>query len=60
MVGALRGSFAQWFWPAGLVLWLSLAIAFGLQRKWDYFGLSVLWVMSSLAGWSRSRGHMGV
>ncbi len=59
MPGALRGSFAEWFWRAGLVLWLSLAVAFGLQREWNYFALSVLWVLSSLAGWSRSHRHMG-
>jgi hypothetical protein len=57
MTGARRELFAQWFWVSGLVLWLTLAVAFGLHRKWDYFGLSVLWVMSSLVGWSRSQGH---
>ena len=59
MTGAQRESFAQWFWRAGLVLWLCLAIAFGLHREWEYFGLSVVWVMGSLAGWSRSHRHMG-
>ncbi len=60
MTDARNDSFAEWFWRAGLVLWLTLAVAFGLHRQWDYFGLSVLWVMSSLAGWSRSHRHMGV
>jgi hypothetical protein len=55
-----RREFAQWFWSAGLVLWLGLAIAFGLHRQWDYFSLAVLWVVGSLAGWSRSHRHMGV
>jgi hypothetical protein len=55
-----RISFARWFWCAGLVLWLTLAIAFGLHRNWHFFALSVVWVMASLAGWSRSDRHVGV
>jgi hypothetical protein len=55
-----RDLFAQWFWSTGLVVWLTLAVAFGLHRHWDYFGLAVLWVMCSLAGWSRSHRHMGI
>lgn len=60
MTEAQRASFAPWFWRTGLVLWLTLAVGFGLHRKWDYFGLSVLWVLSSLAGWSWSHRHVEV
>ena len=55
-----RVSFARWFWCVGLALWLTLAIAFGLHRNWHFFALSVIWVMASLAGWSRSARQVGV
>ncbi len=53
-----RGLFARGFWLVGLVLWLGLAIAFGLHRNWNLFSLSVIWVMASLAGWSHSEEHV--
>jgi hypothetical protein len=55
-----RDSFARWFWGVGLVLSLTLAIAFALHRDWRFFALCVIWVMASLAGWSRSERHVGV
>jgi hypothetical protein len=47
------GLFSVWFWRAGVAVWLILGVAFGLHRRWDYFALSVIWVLASVAGWSR-------
>jgi hypothetical protein len=52
------GRFSVWFWRCGLAVWLILGIAFGLERKWDYFSLCVLWVIASIAGWSRGEKHL--
>jgi hypothetical protein len=44
--------FSVWFWRGGFAVWLILGVAFGLHRRWDYFALSVAWVLASVAGWS--------
>jgi hypothetical protein len=54
-----EGRFSILFWEGGFALWFVLAIAFGLHRQWDYFGLSVLWVLASMTGWSHEK-HLRV
>jgi hypothetical protein len=55
-----EGQFSVWFWRCGLAVWLILAIGFGLARRWDYFALSALWVIASMAGWSRGEKQLHV
>jgi hypothetical protein len=50
--------FSVWFWRSGVAVWLILGVAFGLHRRWDYFALSVAWVLASVAGWSSGERHL--
>jgi len=50
--------FSIWFWRCAVAVWFLLGVGFGLERKWDYFALSVLWVLAAVAGWSRGEKQL--
>jgi hypothetical protein len=55
-----EGQFSVWFWRCGVAVWFLLGIGFGLERKWDYFALAVLWVVASMAGWFRGEKQLHI